>query len=110
MIQTTQHYLFKLFTLLFLFHTSTQALDIKYIPVMVYDIPIFVPVSTVTVSLEEDQVITEGEDVVLNATINLPTEVVSYAWSEGSTVLGTASTFSTATLSILPLPSQIVMA
>lgn len=73
---------------------------IKYAPIIMDDIITFVPYSEVEVSLGPDKILGEDQVQTLSANITNAEQVESYSWSEGSTVLGTGSTFSTAGLSL----------
>jgi len=87
-------------TLLLFFHTTSQALEIKYTPIMMDDITMFVPYTEISVSLGSDRNLGTDEIQVLTPTIEHEEQVVSYAWSEGSTVLSTNASFSTAILGL----------
>jgi len=73
---------------------------IKYAPIIMDDIITFVPYSEVHVSLGGDKILGEDQVQTLSASISNVDQVVSYSWTEGSTVLSTGSTFSTASLSL----------
>ena len=72
----------------------------NWAPIMMDDIMILVPFSKVKVSLGADRVTEDGNAVVITPTIDNPSDVASYVWSEGGQVLSTGSTFSTASLGV----------
>ena len=92
--------LLKLLGIILLFPLLAFAAEKKFTPIMVDDIIIFIPYTEVQVSLGGDKTLGQDQVQTLSASISNADQVVSYSWTEGSTVLGTSSSFSTATLSV----------
>jgi len=92
--------LLKLLGILLLFPLLAFAAPKKFAPIMIDDIITFVPYSEIQVSLGSDKIL--GQDQVQTLTVNITNadQVASYVWTEGNTVLGTGSTFSTGGLSV----------
>ena len=89
------HNLKKLFLFYFLLSISIFALPIKYSPVLMGDITIFIPSTQLKIELAPYVVIKDGDDTVIKANINFPYEVKKYEWREGNRLLSTEETIST---------------
>ena len=93
------HQIFKFLSTIFLFTFSLFATPIHYAPVMVGDITTFVPYSHVQITLGNDKSFNQGEDNILTAKVNYPSDIVRYEWREDGKLLGTDSTLPIESLS-----------
>jgi len=93
------HQIFKFLSTIFLFTFSLFATPIHYAPVMMGDITTFVPYSHVQITLGNDKSFNQGEDNILTAKVNYPSDIVRYEWREDGKLLGTDSTLPIESLS-----------